>query len=426
MTKGYFGVIGLGYVGLPLAIEFCRAGYHVVGVDVDERRIAQLQTGHSYIGDISSVDVESSVNEGLFLPTTDYSSLREVEAMSICVPTPLRKTREPDVSYVASAAERIAQVLQRDQTVILESTVYPGATDELVVPILEKGSGLRPGEDVYVAFSPERVDPGNSKYRLPDIPKLVGGINQVSTDRAVEFYRNVFTTVLPLSSAKEAEMAKLLENTFRAVNIGLVNELATMSHEMGIDFWQVVDAAATKPFGFMPFYPGPGWGGHCIPVDPFYLSWSAKANGLETGFIDHAGHINGRMPDYVVQRVNDLLNQRRKCLRDSNILLLGVAYKRDVADLRESPVLGIITSLARRGARVTYHDPYVPSFNYLGRGWQSQPIDTATLQKQDCVIIVTDHSCFNYEAIIGDSNLIFGTRNATRRVRNGHANVEVL
>lgn len=426
MTKGYFGVIGLGYVGLPLAIEFCRAGYHVVGVDVDEKRIAQLRAGRSFIGDISSADLESAVNEGLFLPTTDYGSLGQVEAMSICVPTPLRKTREPDVSYVTAAAERIARILQQNQTVILESTVYPGATDDLVAPILEKGSGLRPGEDVYVAFSPERVDPGNGKYRLPDIPKLVGGINRVSTDRAVEFYRNVFSTVLPLSSAKEAEMAKLLENTFRAVNIGLVNELATMSHEMGIDFWQVVDAAATKPFGFMPFYPGPGWGGHCIPVDPFYLSWSAKANGLETGFIDHAGHINDRMPEYVVQRVNDLLNQRRKCLRDSNILLLGVAYKPDVSDLRESPVLGIMASLERRGARISYHDPYIPSFNYLGREWQSQTLDAATLQQQDCVIIVTDHSCFDYEAIIGDSSLIFDTRNATRRARNGHANIEVL
>jgi UDP-N-acetyl-D-glucosamine dehydrogenase len=426
MRKGYFGVIGMGYVGLPLAMEFCRTGYHVTGVDVDQGRIAQLRAGHSYIGDVSDADVESMVSEGLFSPTGGYDSLSEVEAMSICVPTPLRKTREPDVSYVVAVAERISEILQKGQTVILESTVYPGATNDLVVPILERGSGLRAGEDFFLAFSPERVDPGNKSHRLPDIPKLVGGINSASTEQATQFYRNVFATVLPLSSAKEAEMAKLLENTFRAVNIGLVNELATMSHEMGIDFWQVIDAAATKPFGYMPFYPGPGWGGHCIPVDPFYLSWSARANGLETGFIDHAGHINDRMPEYVVQRVSKLLNQDRKCLRDSNIFLLGVAYKRDVADLRESPVLGIMASLERQGARIAYHDPYVPSFSYLGREWQSQPLDAETLQRQDCVVIVTDHSCFDYEAVMRDGRLIFDTRNATRQLRNGHSNVEVL
>ena len=426
MKKGYFGVIGLGYVGLPLAIEFTRAGYHVVGVDLDEKRINQLKSGVSYIGDISSADVGAAVSEGLFCPTTDYSPLAQVEAMSICVPTPLRKTREPDVSYVVAVAERIAEILQREQTVILESTVYPGATDDLVVPILEKKTGLRAGQDFHIAFSPERVDPGNGKYRLPDIPKLVGGVNQASTDRAVEFYRNVFATVLPLSSAKEAEMAKLLENTFRAVNIGLVNELATMSHGMGIDFWQVVDAAATKPFGFMPFYPGPGWGGHCIPVDPFYLSWTAKAKGLETGFIDHAGHINDGMPVYVVQRVSDLLNDHHKCLRDANILLMGVAYKRNVADIRESPALGIITALEKKGANITYHDPHIPSFNYLDREWHSMPLDSEMLKKQDCVVIVTDHSCFDYQALIRNSNLIFDTRNATSHVRNGHSHVEVL
>jgi UDP-N-acetyl-D-glucosamine dehydrogenase len=426
VRKGYFGVIGMGYVGLPLAMEFCRAGYHVTGVDVDQGRIAQLQAGQSYIGDVPDADVESMVSEGLFCPTSEYAALADVEAMSICVPTPLRKTREPDVSYVVAVVERIAEILQQGQTVILESTVYPGATNDLVVPILERGSGLRAGEDFFLAFSPERVDPGNKNHRLPDITKLVGGINPVSTDQATQFYRNVFATVLPLSSAKEAEMAKLLENTFRAVNIGLVNELATMSHEMGIDFWQVIDAAATKPFGYMPFYPGPGWGGHCIPVDPFYLSWSARANGLETGFIDHAGHINDRMPDYVVQRVSKLLNQERKCLRDSNIFLLGVAYKRDVGDLRESPVLGIMTALERQGARIAYHDPYVPSFNYLGQEWKSQPLDTETLQRQDCVVIVTDHTCFDYEAVLRDGKLIFDTRNATRQLRNGHSNVEVL
>jgi len=426
VKKGCFGVIGLGYVGLPLAIQFTKAGYHVVGIDLDEHRIGQLKKGKSYIGDISDADMGSAVKEGLFFPTTDYGSLRDVEAMSICVPTPLRKTREPDVSFVVSVAERIAEVLQKDQTVILESTVYPGATNDLVAPILETRSNLKAGQDFHLAFSPERVDPGNDKYRIQDIPKLVGGINQASTDRAVEFYRNVFSTVLPLTSAKEAEMAKLLENTFRAVNIGLVNELATMAHGMGIDFWQVIDAAATKPFGFMPFYPGPGWGGHCIPVDPFYLSWTAKANGLEAGFIDHAGHINDGMPGYVVQRVSDLLNDRGKCLRGARILLMGVAYKRDVADMRESPALAIINAFAKKGAEISYHDPFIPTFNHIGQTWISQEVDLAGLQEQDCVVIVTDHTSFDYQALVRDSSLVFDTRNATRDVRRGQPNVEVL
>jgi UDP-N-acetyl-D-glucosamine dehydrogenase len=398
----------------------------VVGIDLDQKRIGQLKEGKSYIGDISDADLASAVDGGLFHPTTDYSALRDVEAMSICVPTPLRKTREPDVSFVVSVAERIAEVLQKDQTVILESTVYPGATNDLVAPILEAGSNLKAGHDFHLAFSPERVDPGNRKYRIQDIPKLVGGINQASTLRAVEFYRNVFATVLPLSSAKEAEMAKLLENTFRAVNIGLVNELATMAHGMGIDFWQVIDAAATKPFGFMPFYPGPGWGGHCIPVDPFYLSWTAKANGLETGFIDHAGHINDRMPGYVVQRVSDLLNDRSKCLRGARILLMGVAYKRNVADMRESPALAIIDAFCKKGAQISYHDPFIPTFDYLGQTWHSQNVDIATLTEQDCVVIVTDHTGFDYQALVRDCSLVFDTRNATRDVRQGHPNVEVL
>lgn len=425
MGKKHFGVIGLGYVGLPLALEFCRAGYHVVGVDVDQHRIDQLQAGKSHIGDIEDAEVASAVDEGLFFPTMDYRSLGDVEAMSICVPTPLRKTREPDVSYVSAAAERISSILQRGQTVVLESTVYPGATEELVAPILEN-SGLHAGDDFYLAFSPERVDPGTNKYPLSTIPKLVGGINNASTQQAVNLYQTVFSSVIPLPSAKEAEMAKLLENTFRAVNIGLVNELAMMSHEMGIDFWQVIDAAATKPFGFMPFYPGPGWGGHCIPVDPFYLSWRARAHGLELGFIEHAGLINNRMPAHVVERVSNLLNKQSKCVRDAKITLLGVAYKRDVADIRESPALEIMTLLDQRGACLTYHDPWIPLFSHLGQEWRSQPLDAPTLQKQDCVVIVTDHSCFDYELIIRHSKLIFDTRNATHAVRNGHYNVEVL
>lgn len=425
MKNVNFGVIGLGYVGLPLALELCRAGYRVVGVDVDRHRISELQAGRSHVGDIADEKVDAAIAEGLFTPTTDYSALRQVEAMSICVPTPLRKTREPDVSYVVGAAERISGILQKGQTVILESTVYPGATEELVAPVLEK-SGLKRGEDFYLAFSPERIDPGSKNYSLAEIPKLVGGIDPTSTERAAALYETVFSKVISLPSAKEAEMAKLLENTFRAVNIGLVNELAMMAHQMGIDFWQVIDAAATKPFGFMPFYPGPGWGGHCIPVDPFYLSWRARANGSEAGFIEHAGLINNRMPGYVVDRLNDLLNGQGKCIRDSRILLLGVAYKKDVADIRESPALEVLDLLCQKGACVTYHDPHIPSFTHLDQNWQSQPFDTATLEQQDCVVIVTDHSCFDYETIIRHSNLIFDSRNATRFTRSGHTNVEVL
>ncbi len=425
MNQGFFGVIGLGYVGLPLALEFCRAGFHVVGVDLDEARIDHLLRGTSYIGDVSHADVEAAVAEGLFMPTVDYSFLGQVEAMSICVPTPLRKTREPDVSYVVGAAEQVADILGQGQTVILESTVYPGATEELVAPILEK-SGLRAGDDFYLAFSPERVDPGNEQYKLKDIPKLVGGINQASTAHAVDFYENVFSKVLPLSSAKEAEMAKLLENTFRAVNIGLTNELAVMAHGMGIDYWQVIDAAATKPFGFLPFYPGPGWGGHCIPVDPFYLSWRARSEGLQAGFIEHAGLINSQMPGYVVDRISNLLNERRKCLRDARILLVGVAYKRDVADIRESPALEILALLQHKGAQVTYHDPYIPSFHHLDQEWTSQLLDDKTLRDQDCVVIVTDHSCLDYQALVRQSDLVFDTRNATSNARNGHTHVEVL
>jgi UDP-N-acetyl-D-glucosamine dehydrogenase len=414
-------------------MEFCKAGHHVVGVDVDLNKIRELQSGSSYIGDVPSAEVAAAVSRGLFCPTTEYGPLAQVEAISICVPTPLRKTREPDVSFVVSVAEGIVNVLQRGQTVILESTVYPGCTDELVKPILER-TGLKAGEDFYLAFSPERVDPGNRQHQLRDIPKLVGGINTISTEKSADFYRRVFKTVLTLSSAKEAEMAKLLENTFRAVNIGLVNELATMSHQMGIDFWQVVDAAATKPYGFMPFYPGPGWGGHCIPIDPFYLSWKAKADGLETGFIDHAGHINDRMPIYVVQRISHLLNEHRKCIKDANILLLGVAYKRDVGDIRESPALTVLDLLERDGAQVSYHDPYIAAFQHLGREWKSQPLDAELLRRQDCVVIVTDHTCFDYSSIVRDSQLVFDTRNAIRRacpelvewVRSGQPHVEVL
>ncbi len=418
------GVIGLGYVGLPLAVELCRSGFTVVGVDVDARRVSTLLSGRSYIDDVPTEVVGALVGEGLLVPTQDYGALGSVEAMSICVPTPLRKTREPDVSFVTGAAQSIARVLRPGQLVVLESTVFPGATEELVAPILE-GSGLRAGEDFYLAFSPERIDPGNRRFQVREIPKLVGGINHASTRKAVEYYGQVFSTVVPMASAREAEMAKLLENTFRAVNIGLVNELAIQAHQMGVNIWRVIDAAATKPFGFMPFYPGPGWGGHCIPVAPVYLSWKVKASGGEAGFIDHAVHINNLMPGYVVQRLTDLLNEQGRSLRGSRILLLGVAYKRDVADVRESPALTILSLLKHKGCQVTYHDPYVPRMEHEGL-WESQPLSPQLLLEQDCVVITTDHTGVDYELVSRSSRLVLDTRNATKGLQEKYPHIHLL
>lgn len=424
MNTRCVGVVGLGYVGLPLAVEFCRAGFKVVGVDVDQGRLVSLRDGVSYIGDVASGEIEELVRSGSLLPTSDFLALGQAESVSICVPTPLRKTKEPDVSFVVSAAEGVSAALRPGQVIILESTVYPGATETLVAPILEKTS-LKAGQDFYLAFSPERIDPGN-RFAVKDIPKLVGGINEESTARAADIYRAVFKRVIPMGSAKEAEMSKLLENTFRAVNIGLVNEVAVMSHHLGINIWNVIDAATTKPFGFMPFYPGPGWGGHCIPVDPVYLSWRAKTDGLDTRFIDHAVEINNGMPRYVVERVADLLNERGKPLKGSRLLLLGVAYKRDIADVRESPALPILSLFQEKRADVTYHDPYVPSLRENGATMRSQPLDGELLAGQDCVVITTDHSCFDYDMVARRSSLVFDTRNATGKLHKQYSNVHVL
>jgi len=418
------GVIGLGYVGLPLAIEFCRQGFEVYGIDKSGERVKLLRHGKSYIGDVSDADVEDCLTSGRFHVSTDYTLLSRAYAISICVPTPLRKTKDPDISFVVSAAEELAKVLQRGQVIILESTVYPGATEELIAPILEK-SGLKAGKDFYLAFSPERVDPGNRKYKLTDIPKVIGGINRESTGKAVEVYSQVFKQVVPLNSAREAEMTKLLENTFRAVNIGLINELVLVAHKMGINIWNVIEAAKTKPFGFMAFYPGPGLGGHCIPIDPFYLSWKAKTYQADTSFIELAGKVNSQMPAYVVERVADLLNQVGKPLKGSKILILGVAYKRDVNDIRESPALDILGLLSQKGAEVAYNDPYVPRLEYLGKEWQSQELSERLLAAQDCVLIVTDHSDYDWEFIAQHAKLIFDTRNATKE-GTGHTNIHLL
>jgi UDP-N-acetyl-D-glucosamine dehydrogenase len=408
------GVIGLGYVGLPLAVEFARAGFGVVGYDVDERKVAELMAGRSYIPDVPSDHLAEVVKNGKFMATTDPKKLAGADIIDICVPTPLRKTKDPDMTYVVQAVEAVADVLRKGQLIILESTTYPGTTVEVVQPTLA-AKGFKPGIDFYLAFSPERVDPGNPNYQTKNIPKVVGGINEDSTKAAVAFYGQVMDTVIPVSSPSVAEMVKLLENTFRAVNIGLVNELALMCHRMGLDVWEVIDAAKTKPFGFMPFYPGPGLGGHCIPIDPFYLSWKAKQYNFEARFIELAGVVNGAMPEFVVQRVIDALNSQRKSLNGSRVHVIGVAYKRDVNDLRESPALEVLELLAHRGATVSYTDPYVPAFKHANLDVKS--IDEKSMHDgADCGVIITDHKVFDYPAMARNFKLLVDTRNALKGV----------
>jgi UDP-N-acetyl-D-glucosamine dehydrogenase len=407
------GIIGLGYVGLPLAVEFARAGFDVTGFDVDQSKIDQITAGKSYIPDVPDADLCAAVKAGRLRATGDMRELAAMDAIDICVPTPLRKTKDPDLSYVVKAVEAVAASLRPGQLVILESTTYPGTTTEVVQPMLETG-GLKAEADFLLAFSPERVDPGNAQYTTKDIPKVVGGIGPTSAAAAAALYGAVVTTVVPVSSTTVAEMVKLLENTFRAVNIGLVNEIALMCHKMDINVWEVIDAAKTKPFGFMPFYPGPGLGGHCIPIDPFYLSWKARQNGFECRFIELAGHVNSAMPAYVVQRVADALNTVKKPINGSRIHLFGVAYKRDVNDMRESPALDILELLLQRGARVSYTDPYVPQISHGGQVLASVPFQTALESSYDCGIIAADHSVFDYERIV-DLPLVVDTRNALKR-----------
>ena len=405
------GVIGLGYVGLPLAVEFANAGFAVVGYDISEDKVGDINAGRSYIPDVASADLDKVVKNGRLTATTSADVLRDVDIIDICVPTPLRKTRDPDLSYVVTAVNTTRDVLRKGQLVILESTTYPGTTDEVVQPVLEE-AGLEAGKDFFLAFSPERVDPGNPTFNTQNIPKVVGGINQASTDMAVAFYSQVIKTVVPVSSTRVAEMVKLLENTFRAVNIGLVNEMALMSHRMNIDVWEVIDAAKTKPFGFMAFYPGPGLGGHCIPIDPFYLSWKARQSGFEARFIELAGHVNGAMPEYVVDRVAEALNSNRRALNGSRIHVFGVAYKRDVNDMRESPALDILELMKRRGAEVSYTDPYVPELRHGSLDLASIPEDAAN--NADCAVIITDHKVFDYGKILERFPLIVDTRNAMK------------
>jgi UDP-N-acetyl-D-glucosamine dehydrogenase len=388
--KAQLGVIGLGYVGLPLAVELGHAGFRVTGFDIDEKRVAKLNRGISYIQDVPTHDVKKLVKTGHFAATTDFSRLRKMDAVNVCVPTPLSKMRDPDVSFVVSAFEQVAKHLRPGQLLILESTTYPGTTDELILPMLAK-SGLAVGKDFFLAFSPERVDPGNPQFNTKNIPKVVGGVTATCTDVAVRLYRQRLDKVVPVSSPSVAEMVKLLENTFRSVNIGLVNELALMCDRLKVDVWEVIEAAATKPFGFMPFYPGPGLGGHCIPIDPFYLSWKARASGFEARFIELAGQINGHMPEHVVHRVAESLNARGKAVMGSRVVVLGVAYKADIDDVRESPSLDIMETLRERGARVDYIDPFVPSLELAGTRMRSVPLTAATLKRYDCAVIATAH-----------------------------------
>jgi len=408
------GVVGLGYVGLPLAVEFAKAGFHVTGIDVQQSKVDQLNLGQSYIQDIPTSVLEPLVKSGKITATTDFSAVKDLDTIDICVPTPLRKTKDPDMSYIVSACEEIAKYFHPGMLVILESTTYPGTTDELVLPMLER-EALNVGKDFFLCFSPERVDPGNPKYQTSNIPKVVGGITPACTTLGALFYGQSLETVVPVASTKVAEMVKLLENTFRMINIGLVNEMALMCDRMGINVWEVIDAAATKPFGFMPFYPGPGLGGHCIPIDPFYLSWKTKQAGIEARFIELAGYINGQMPHFVVEKVQNALNDHSKALRGSHIHIMGMAYKKDIDDVRESPALDILLLLQQRGARVTYSDPFVPCIRLMDGGSMQASDAQEMAVAADCVVIVTDHSNTDYAAVVDRAKLIVDSRNALKK-----------
>jgi UDP-N-acetyl-D-glucosamine dehydrogenase len=411
------GVVGLGYVGLPLAVELAKAGFHATGIDLDGRKVQAVNEGRSYIPDVPTADVQALHAKGLLDATTDFAIVKELDTINICVPTPLRKTKDPDMSYIVSAVEGIAAHLHPGMLIILESTTYPGTTDEVVQPMLE-ATGLKAGVDFFLAFSPERVDPGNPTFQTHNVPKVVGGYSANCSQLAAELYGSAIETIVSVSSTRVAEMVKLLENTFRAVNIGLVNELALMCDRMNIDVWEVVDAAKTKPFGFMAFYPGPGLGGHCIPIDPFYLSWKAKQTGFDPRFIELAGHINGGMPHYVVDKVGEALNSRRKAVNGSRILVAGVAYKRDIDDMRESPAMDVLGLLLARGATVAYADPFVPLVH--GREWsggydiKAVDLTRGQIAQYDCIVIVTDHKAFDYEALVAEADVIVDTRNAIK------------
>jgi UDP-N-acetyl-D-glucosamine dehydrogenase len=405
-------VLGLGYVGLPLAVVFAEAGFNVMGIDPDQRKVDTIQRGESHIQDVPGDQVARLVAAGKLQATSDFSALRNADAVSICVPTPLRKTGDPDLSYILSATDELAKYIHPKMVVVLESTTYPGTTREILLPKLEENRDLVVGENFFLAFSPERVDPGREDWTTLNTPKVIGGITPNCTQVAADWYRQALQAVVPVSSAEVAEMAKLLENTFRMINIGLVNEMAIMCDRLGVDVWEVIDAAATKPFGFMKFTPGPGLGGHCIPIDPLYLSWKLRALNYTARFIELASEINTSMPRYVVGKIQDALNDHGRPIKGSRILVLGAAYKPDIDDLRESPALDVIGLLKQKGADICYHDPYIPRLNHDGWAMESVTDLLGEVREADCVVIVTNHSDYDYAAILQAARLVVDTRNA--------------
>ena len=420
------GIIGLGYVGLPLAIENAKAGYKTIGFDVQEKKVHWINKGNNYINDIEDPDFKKAIKEGLLKATNNYSFLKDVDIVCICVPTPLDIYQQPDVSHIKNSTENIAKYLHKGMLVVLESTTYPGTTEELVKPILEKKSNLKCGEDFFLAFSPERIDPGNLKYKVKNIPKIVGGIDATSTKIAVFFYQHILQSkIYTVSSPRVAEMEKIYENIFRNVNIALVNEMAILCHKMDIDIWEVIEAAKTKPYGFMPFYPGPGVGGHCIPLDPFYLTWKAREYNYHTRFIELAGEINQYMPEYTVERIAKILSLRfKKSLNGAKILLLGVAYKKDISDLRESPALEIITKLEEEEAILSYYDPYIPKFIHNGKQYKSlKKVTEKEIISKDIVVITTDHTEVDYGFVVKNAKAVFDTRNV---IKFNSKNIEKL
>ncbi len=415
------GIIGLGYVGLPLVIRFGEEGFRTIGFDVDDSKVQRLNSGESYIKHIPSETIKRLRDNNTFNATSDYAKLREVDGILICVPTPLNNTREPDVSYIETTSDEIARYLRKGQLIALESTTYPGTTREILLPKLEK-KGLTVGRDFFLVFSPEREDPGNPTYSTKNIPKVVGGITPACTEAGKTLYEQIVDRVIAVSAPEIAEFAKLLENIFRSVNIALVNELKMLADKMGVDIWEVIEAASSKPFGFMPFYPGPGLGGHCIPIDPFYLSWKARELNFNTHFIELAGEVNTAMPEYVVSKIADALNQEGKSLKNARILIMGVAYKKDTDDIRESPGVEIIDILKNKGAEVDYHDPHIPAFSGMRRyphlAMKRVELTEATLKQYDCAVVITNHSVYDYTWIVKNSKLVVDTRNATAHIKN--------
>lgn len=421
------GVIGLGYVGLPLGMAFAEEGFPTLGLDVDRKKVASINRGESYIRHIPSEPLQQLALAKRFEASNDFAKAKDCDALIICVPTPLSESREPDLTFIVKAGEAIAPHIRPGQLIVLESTTYPGTTDEVLRPILERG-GLKAGRDFMLAFSPEREDPANGKFTTRRIPKVVGGYTPSCLDAATALYGSVIEKVVPVSSTQVAELAKLLENIFRSVNIALVNEMKMLCDRMGLDVWEVIDAAATKPFGFMPFYPGPGLGGHCIPIDPFYLTWKARHFEFSTRFIELAGEINTSMPYYVVQRTIEALNAHEKSVKGANILVMGVAYKKDVDDMRESPAIRVIELLEEKGAKITYHDPYVPEAESHraashGKTWKGVPLTDELVAKSDAVVVLTDHSAIDYQDLVRKAKLVVDTRNACRKVTMGREKI---